>query len=95
MADIFIEGDNKSFGRKSAEFMAKKLNGKGTILILEGIPCTVNTDRVEAFKEVMKGYPNIKILASQPAMWNREKALQVTQNLLTPVCKRGCNLGLG
>lgn len=83
VADIFIEGDNKSFGRKSADFMAKKLNGKGNILILEGIPCTVNTDRVEAFKEVMKAYPNIKILASQPAMWNREKALQVTQNLLT------------
>ncbi len=83
VADIFIEGDNKSFGRKSAQFMATKLNGKGNILILEGIPCTVNTDRVEAFKEVMKGYPNIKILASQPAMWNREKALQVTQNLLT------------
>ena len=43
----------------------------------------MNTDRVEAFKEVIKAYPNIKILASQPAMWNREKALQVTQNLLT------------
>ena len=83
VADIFIEGDNKSFGRKSAEFMAQKLGGKGNIIILEGIPSTVNTDRVQAFKEVMRRYPEIKILASQPAMWNREKALEVTQNLLT------------
>jgi ribose transport system substrate-binding protein len=83
VADIFIEGDNKAFGRKSAEFMVQKLGGKGNILILEGIPCTVNTDRVQAFLEVIKHNPNIKVLASQPAMWNREKALQVTQNLLT------------
>ena len=83
VADVFIEGDNKAFGRKAATFMAKKLNGKGNILILEGVPCTVNTDRVQAFMEVIKANPGIKVLASQPAMWNREKALQVTQNLLT------------
>ena len=29
VADIFIEGDNKAFGRKSAEFMVSKLGGKG------------------------------------------------------------------
>jgi len=83
VADIFIEGDNKAFGRKSAEFMATKLVGKGNILILEGVPCTVNTDRVQAFNEVMKRHPGIKILASQPAMWQRQKAAEVTQNLLT------------
>lgn len=83
VADIFIEGDNKAFGRKSAEFMAKKLNGKGNILVLEGIPSTVNTDRVQAFNEVIRRHPDIKILASQPAMWQRQKAAEVTQNLLT------------
>jgi len=82
IADIFIEGDNKAFGRVSAEFMAKKLEGKGNIIILEGIPSTVNTDRVTAFREVMKQYPGIKILDSQSGQWNREKALNVTQGLL-------------
>ena len=82
-ADIFIEGDNKAFGRKSAEFMAGKLNGKGNVLVLEGIPSTVNTDRVNGFSEVIKRYPEIKILASQPGSWNRQKAFEVTQNLLT------------
>jgi len=83
VADVFLEGDNKSFGRKSAEFMAQKMNGHGSIVILEGIPCTVNTDRVNAFLEVMKRYPNIKVLGRQPAMWNREKGLAVMQNFLT------------
>ena len=83
VADLFLEGDNKAFGRKSAEYIAKKLGGKGNIVILEGIPCTVNTDRVNAAREVLKQYPDIKILADQPAMWNREKALDVMQNFLT------------
>lgn len=82
VADVFIEGDNKSFGRKSAEFMVQKLGGKGNIVILEGIPCTVNTDRVNGFMEVLKQHPNIKILGQQPGMWNREKALAVMQNFL-------------
>ncbi|MFO0983603.1 MAG: ABC transporter substrate-binding protein [Planctomycetota bacterium] len=82
VADIFIEGDNKAFGRKSAEFMVKKLGGKGQIVILEGLPCTVNTDRVEAGLEVFKRYPDIKILGQQAANWNRQKGLEVMKNFL-------------
>ncbi len=83
VADVFLEGDNKAFGRKSAQYMAQRLNGKGNIVILEGIPCTVNTDRVSAAKEVFKNYPEIHILGDQPAMWNRQKGLEVMQNFLT------------
>lgn len=82
VADLFIEGDNKAFGRKSAEFMVNKLNGKGKIVILEGIPSTVNTDRVEAAMEVFKRYPGIEILDRQTGMWNRQKALDVMQTIL-------------
>ncbi len=82
VADVFIEGDNKAFGRKSAEFMAKQLNGKGKIAVLEGIPCTVNTDRVTAAKEVFKGFPGIQIVAEDSGMWNREKAEKIMQNML-------------
>ncbi len=81
--DIFVAGDNKKFGTLSAEFMAEKLKGKGNILVLEGIPCTVNTDRVEAFKAVFAKYPDLKILASQSGMWNQQKAQDVMQTMLT------------
>lgn len=83
VADIFLEGDNKAFGRKSAQFIADKLGGKGNIVILEGIPSTVNTDRVNAGLEVFARYPDIKILGRQPAMWNRQKGLEVMENFLT------------
>src|SRR5262245_41576397 len=82
IADLFLEGDNKAFGRKSADYIAKKMGGKGNMVILTGIPCTVDTDRVNAGKAVFAGYSEIKILDTQPAMWNREKGLQVMENLL-------------
>ena len=82
VADLFLEGDNKAFGQKSAEFIVKQLNGKGKIVILEGIPCTVNSDRVNAANEVFKANPGIEVLASQSGMWNRQKAMEVMQTLL-------------
>lgn len=82
IADIFLAGDNKLFGKMSAEFMAKKLNGKGNVLVLEGIPCTVNTDRVDGAKEVWAKNPGIKILDSQPGLWNQQKAFEVMQTML-------------
>ncbi len=83
VADVFIEGDNKAFGRKSAEYMVQKLGGRGNIVILEGIPGTnVSKDRVSAALAVFKANPNIKIVAQQPANWSRDTADKVTQNIL-------------
>ncbi len=87
VADIFLEGDNKAFGRKSAEFIVEKMKGQGNLVILTGIPCTVDTDRVNAAMEVFKRSPGIKILDTQPAYWNREKGLTVMQSLLTKHAK--------
>jgi ribose transport system substrate-binding protein len=83
VADVFIEGDNEAFGRKSAEFMVQKLGGKGKIVILRGIPCTVDTDRFNAAMAVFKKHPEIEILGEpQPGYWNRTKALEVMQGYL-------------
>ncbi len=82
VADVMLEGDNRAFGRKSAEFVVEKLGGKGKIVVLEGIPSTVNTARVKAASEVFAKHPGIKVLDSQPAHWNREKGLAVMQAYL-------------
>lgn len=80
--DVYIAGDNPGYGRIAAEYIAKELKGKGKIVILEGIPCVINTERVEAFKAVMKNYPDIEILDSQPAYWSTQKGLEVMENYL-------------
>ncbi len=88
VADVFIAGDNTAFGRKSAEFMAEKLGGKGNIVVLAGIAGTnVSKDRVAAFREVIQKYPGITIVAEEAADWNREKADKVMQNILTANAK--------
>ena len=82
VADVFIEGDNKAFGKKSAEYIVERLKGKGKIVILRGIPSTVDTDRFDAAMEVFNANKGIEVLAAQPGMWNQQKALEVMQSYL-------------
>ncbi len=65
-----------------ANYMATKLNGRGNVVILEGAPgAQTTTDRLKAISDVLKKYPSIKVLASQPADNQRAKGLQVMENL--------------
>ncbi len=82
IADMTVVGDNPGFGRAAAEAMAAKLGGKGDIVIMEGIPCQVNTDRVNGFRETLAKYPGIRVLESQAANWDTEKGLKLMENFL-------------
>jgi ribose transport system substrate-binding protein len=79
---VYVAGDNPGMGRVSAEWMAKEMGGKGKMVVLEGIPCVINTERIEAFNEVIEKYPNIEILDSQPAYWQTQKGLEIMENYL-------------
>ena len=80
--DVYIAGNNPGLGKVSAEWMAKEMKGKGKIVVLEGIPCVINTERVEAFNKVMEKYSGIEILDSQPAYWSTQKGLEIMENYL-------------
>ena len=80
--DLAVAGDNPGFGRACAEAMAKQLDYKGDIVVMEGVLCDVNTQRVEAFRSVMKKYPNIRILDSQTANWSTEQGLKLMETFL-------------
>jgi ribose transport system substrate-binding protein len=80
--DVYVAGDNPGLGRVSGEWMAEQLGGAGNIVVLEGIPTVINTERVEAFNAVMANYPGITILDSQPAMWSTQKGLEIMENYL-------------
>ncbi len=80
--NVTIAGDNAGFGKAAADAIIKQLNGKGDILVMEGIPCPVNSDRVNAFKAELKKHPGMKILESQSAYWDTEKGLKLMENYL-------------
>lgn len=82
-ADLYIAGNNATFGSEAAKYMVQKLGGKGKIVILRGISCIVDTERFDGAKAVFDQYPEIEILGSQPGEWNREKSYTVMQDFLT------------
>ena len=80
--DIFVNGDNTSFGEAAGNAIIKLLDGKGDILVMEGIPCPINTQRVTGFTEALKAAPGIRVMESQPANWNTEKGLALMESYL-------------
>ncbi len=81
--DAYVAGDNTAFGRIPAEYIAKHLDGKGDVVALRGIASTLDNERMGAFEEVLKKYPDIKLLDAKYANWNRDDAFKVTQDYLT------------
>ncbi len=81
--DAYAAGDNTAFGKIPAEYIAKKLGGKGNVVALRGIATTLDNERMDAFNSVLKNYPDIKLLDAKYANWNRDDAFKVTQDYLT------------
>lgn len=81
--DLFVNGDNRNLGEQAARAIGSLIGGEGEILVMEGIPCPINTQRVEGFNDVLaKEFPKIKVLESQPAWWNTEKGLSLMETYL-------------
>ena len=79
----FIGSDNYDGGKIAGAFMAEKLGGKGKIIVLEGIPGHETGDaRLRGFREAIARAPGLRIVASQPANWERDQGFNVFQNLL-------------
>jgi ribose transport system substrate-binding protein len=81
--DAYVAGDNTAFGTVPAEFITKRLGGKGDIVALRGIPTTIDNERMDAFKAVLAKNPGIKLLDAKHGNWNRDDAFKVMQDFLT------------
>ena len=81
--DAYVAGDNTAFGKITAEYLAKAMGGKGNLVAMRGIACTLDNERMDAFTGVMKNHPDIKILDAKYANWNRDDAFKVMQDYLT------------
>jgi ribose transport system substrate-binding protein len=78
-----IGTDNVVIGREGAEWVAKKLNGVGNVVVMEGIPGAASSeDRKKGSAEIWPKYPGIKIVAQQSGRYDRAVALQVMENIL-------------
>jgi len=72
---------------EAAYFVAKAfletLGGKGSVIILEGVPgAQTAIDRKAGVDRAIKEFPNVKVLASQTAKFSRVEGMRVMENLL-------------
>ncbi|MEU9058725.1 substrate-binding domain-containing protein [Streptomyces sp. NPDC048430] len=78
-----VASDNVAGGKLAAKTLADRLGGKGSIIVLQGTAGTsASRERGAGFAAGMKAYPDIKIVATQPADFDRTKGLDVMTNLL-------------
>src|SRR5690606_10704008 len=80
--DVYVAGNNSAMGRVSAEYIIDRLGGEGKIVVLRGIPTTIDNERFDAFMAEIEG-TNITVLDSQYANWNRDDGFEVMQDFLT------------
>lgn len=79
----FVASDNTKLGVLTGEYIAKRLNGKGTIALLTHPSVTSGKNRQEGLKSVLAKYPDIKIVAEQASRGERLASVTLTENILT------------
>ena len=79
--DLYVAGDNTAFGRVAGEYFKANLKPGAKIVVLRGIPTTLDNERVEAFQKALEG-SEVEILDMQHGNWNRDDAFKVMQDYL-------------
>ncbi len=84
--DLYVTHLGSDFveeGRNAARVMVKLLNGKGNIVELVGtVGSAPAIDRASGFREVLKDYPDMKIIASWPGDFTRARGREVMEDFL-------------
>lgn len=81
----YVTADSYKVGVVQAEYVAKKLGGKGNIIILSGDPGNpVSHEITKGNEDVFAKYPEIRIVFKQwHKNWSAEEAMANTENILT------------
>lgn len=88
----FIGSDFAEEGRMAGEWLAKKVNGKGRIVELQGTPGSAPAnDRRKFFAETIAKYPELKIIDSQSGDFRRTGGKEVMEAFIK---KHGKNIDI-
>ena len=85
--DFTIGSDNEAAGAQGADYVAKVLGGEasGPVLVIEGLSGNITGQkRARGFANRIKMIaPGLKVVASLPGDWDRMKAANITNDILT------------
>jgi ABC-type sugar transport system substrate-binding protein len=78
-----IASDNRDAGARAAQYMIDNIPDGGKVAIIEGKAGNQSgLDRKEGFQEAIEAAGNFEIVASQPADWDQQRALDAATNIL-------------
>ena len=80
----YVGPNDVGAGEQEAQHLVDALKGKGNIVVMQGpIGQSAETDRSQGIKNVLAKNPDIKLLAMQPANWERTQAYKLMQDWLS------------
>lgn len=79
--DLYVGGNNPQYGVIAAQYFKKKFPDGAKIVVMRGIPTTIDNVRIDAFKKDLEG-SKVQILDMQFANWNPDKGFEVMQDFL-------------
>ncbi|GED14632.1 ribose ABC transporter substrate-binding protein RbsB [Aneurinibacillus migulanus] len=78
-----VASDNVAGGKMAAEYLLEKIGKQGNVVELEGIPgASAARERGKGFHEIMDKESGVKVVAKQPADFDRAKGMSVMENIL-------------
>ncbi len=78
----YIGYGQEEAGREVGRYLVRMLRGRGSILVLKGLSDSSSLDRVAGFKTAIADCPNLRVVATRQAGWERAKARRVVERVL-------------
>src|SRR4051795_10973203 len=80
----FLAPDNEFMGASVTQALCNAIGGKGKVIMTQGaLGHTGAQGRAKGFETVIKQFPNIEVLDTQPADWDVSKAARLWETYLT------------
>ena len=83
LSETFVAIENIECGYETVKRLINMMGGEGDLILLEGVSgAQTSIDRIKGAHQAIAEHKGVRVVAQQPADYNRAKALDVTQNLL-------------
>lgn len=75
--------DDELIGEMAADFMGKRLHGKGAVMMIEGVPsASTAIARSEGFRRGLRKYPGVRLVATKVGNYLRGDAIRAMEEML-------------
>ncbi len=83
VTDAYVGANPVEGGQIEMGYIAKEIGGKGNVAFLLGpLGSDAEIGRTQGYENVLKSYPDIKVVYKQTANWRTDEALKLAENWL-------------